>query len=554
MNDNICGSNLTSKMPSLLSSQNGSPSTPSSSSQPKNAIHNNKQAKREFEDPSVTLAETLQQLSRPHQYYISPRTVATLGEEAELLNDYKHRESQPNTNDDTDFYDEPNQDPEEKEKGYEEDEEDDDEEDDERDSDGLGNESGYADNQDIDERTETLLEPFYSKLSTQFKNPPTIALSSNYSRPYPNNSLSHIHNFRRNSNSQSNESEAFRINNVNSINVLTNIKHDNEFTDTESEDVEYVDYKKFQEARLQKLKNLSNSGHFSASDRSNSDRQSDNAAAKSNNKDVPDSVLQPLTKIQNAQNFSQQETNNNSINNNYVMDKNTNSNNLQSISQQMSDGNKILENELSRKENESEINKKIIKNNIIHIRISHEKMQVAPENFSMVVNGIYRSSFPRPDCFEFLRKLGIKSILVLIPEKYPEENLELLKARKPNENDENNNPNTNHEIKVFQVGMPGNKEPFVHVPHKTITKALEVALNPENHPILIHCNRGKHRTGCVVGCIRRLQNWSMTMIFDEYRRFAFPKARPLDQQLIELYDDSEIYELALRKGWLPLKW
>lgn len=102
--------------------------------------------------------------------------------------------------------------------------------------------------------------------------------------------------------------------------------------------------------------------------------------------------------------------------------------------------------------------------------------------------------------------------------------------------------------------MPGNKEPFVHVPHATITQALSVAINPANHPILIHCNRGKHRTGCVVGCIRRLQNWSLTMIFDEYRRFAFPKARPLDQQLIELYNDEDIYEQAVNEGWIPFKW
>ncbi|ODQ66404.1 protein-tyrosine phosphatase [Nadsonia fulvescens var. elongata DSM 6958] len=162
-----------------------------------------------------------------------------------------------------------------------------------------------------------------------------------------------------------------------------------------------------------------------------------------------------------------------------------------------------------------------------------------PENFSMVVNNIFRSSFPRPENFEFLKKLKLKSILVLIPEPYPEENMQFLK-----END----------IQFFQVGMSGNKEPFVNVPPETITKALEIAINPANHPLLIHCNRGKHRTGCLSGCIRRLQNWSLTMIFDEYRRFAFPKARPLDQQFIELYDSREVYEAALKKKWLPLNW
>lgn len=44
------------------------------------------------------------------------------------------------------------------------------------------------------------------------------------------------------------------------------------------------------------------------------------------------------------------------------------------------------------------------------------------------------------------------------------------------------------------------------------------------------------------------------MIFDEYRRFSFPKARPLDQQLIELYDDTDVYEKAVQEKWLPLEW
>jgi hypothetical protein len=44
-----------------------------------------------------------------------------------------------------------------------------------------------------------------------------------------------------------------------------------------------------------------------------------------------------------------------------------------------------------------------------------------------------------------------------------------------------------------------------------------------NHPVLIHCNKGKHRTGCLVGCYRKVQKWSMTAIFEEYRRFAHPK-------------------------------
>jgi tyrosine-protein phosphatase SIW14 len=162
-----------------------------------------------------------------------------------------------------------------------------------------------------------------------------------------------------------------------------------------------------------------------------------------------------------------------------------------------------------------------------------------PENFSPVVGQIYRSSFPRAENFTYLKKLHLKTILFLVPEEYPEENLKFAK--------ENN-------INVFQVSMSGNKEPFVKIPDDVLTEALKIAINPANHPLLIHCNRGKHRTGCLVGCIRRLQNWSLSMILDEYRRFAAPKIRPLDQQFIELYNDGEITKIANANGWLPIEW
>ena len=64
--------------------------------------------------------------------------------------------------------------------------------------------------------------------------------------------------------------------------------------------------------------------------------------------------------------------------------------------------------------------------------------------------------------------------------------------------------------------------------------------------MLIHCNKGKHRTGCLIGCLRKVQQWSLTVIFDEYRRFAEPKPRFLDQQYIELFDTSSLGELYSR--------
>ncbi|KAH9466372.1 hypothetical protein MJO29_000218 [Puccinia striiformis f. sp. tritici] len=150
-----------------------------------------------------------------------------------------------------------------------------------------------------------------------------------------------------------------------------------------------------------------------------------------------------------------------------------------------------------------------------------------PPNFATVAPGLFRSSFPKPEHFEFLAKLKLRTILTLVQEPYP---TELVKHYE------------NNGIKLIQFAIPGNKEPFVHIPEDKIRLALRQVLDVRNHPMLIHCNKGKHRTGCLVGCLRKLQHWSSTAIFDEYRRYAFPKSRNMDQQFIELFDHSPVWE------------
>lgn len=48
----------------------------------------------------------------------------------------------------------------------------------------------------------------------------------------------------------------------------------------------------------------------------------------------------------------------------------------------------------------------------------------------------------------------------------------------------------------------------------------------------------QHRTGCLVGCLRRLQRWCLSSILDEYQSFAGAKARVSDQNFISTFDIS----------------
>ncbi|ELR19163.1 tyrosine specific protein phosphatase, putative [Acanthamoeba castellanii str. Neff] len=164
-----------------------------------------------------------------------------------------------------------------------------------------------------------------------------------------------------------------------------------------------------------------------------------------------------------------------------------------------------------------------------------EQLFIPPLNFAMVAPGVYRSGYPNKKNFPFLKKMGLKSILYLCPEAYPDENLEFLEK---------------YGIKLLHFGINGNKEPFVEIPPHVIRNALVDLLDVRNHPVMIHCNKGKHRTGCLVGCLRKSQQWSLAYIFDEYRRFAGSKVRILDQQFIELFNLDIPYEPKYKPSWL----
>lgn len=63
----------------------------------------------------------------------------------------------------------------------------------------------------------------------------------------------------------------------------------------------------------------------------------------------------------------------------------------------------------------------------------------------------------------------------------------------------------------------------------------------------------QHRTGCLVGCLRKVQRWCLTSIFDEYQRYAAEKARVSDLRFIELFDisgfDQPTQFFSCSKNW-----
>lgn len=88
-------------------------------------------------------------------------------------------------------------------------------------------------------------------------------------------------------------------------------------------------------------------------------------------------------------------------------------------------------------------------------------------------------------------------------------------------------------IRHLVIDMQGTKK--VDIPDEIMQSIMEVVLNKENHPILIHCNHGKHRTGCAVAVMRHVAGWNVDSIIEEYQLMAEPKIRDCDVKYITNY-------------------
>ena len=102
----------------------------------------------------------------------------------------------------------------------------------------------------------------------------------------------------------------------------------------------------------------------------------------------------------------------------------------------------------------------------------------------------------------------------------------------------------------LNVGTNKDKSGRVDTSLNTICEALLFLMDSSNYPIYVHCNQGKHRTGCVIACLRIVQGWTVDEAIKEYNVYAGEKSRPGDCALIKTFDRSVVYEYAKNSGML----
>lgn len=125
---------------------------------------------------------------------------------------------------------------------------------------------------------------------------------------------------------------------------------------------------------------------------------------------------------------------------------------------------------------------------------------VAPiKRFIQVSPQLYRGGQPDREGFEYLKELGIRTVVSF-----------------RNDDDERSIVES---LGMNFVHIPVTFRPFGgDMPEAAVAKFLSVVDNPASGPVFVHCRRGADRTGAFVGLYRMLrQGWALDKAYDEAR-------------------------------------
>ncbi|KAH3901420.1 putative tyrosine protein phosphatase OCA1 SCDLUD_002912 [Saccharomycodes ludwigii] len=151
---------------------------------------------------------------------------------------------------------------------------------------------------------------------------------------------------------------------------------------------------------------------------------------------------------------------------------------------------------------------------------------VPPLNFCPVERYLYRSGQPSPVNFPFLDTLNLKTIIWLSNEDPQDALLDFCELSRI-------------ELQFAAISPEGGEDdnPWDGLTEHSIINALETIVQKKNYPLLVCCGMGRHRTGTVIGCLRRIMKWNLASCSEEYRRFTGSRGgRILVELLIEAFN------------------
>ncbi|EQC28392.1 hypothetical protein SDRG_13721 [Saprolegnia diclina VS20] len=164
---------------------------------------------------------------------------------------------------------------------------------------------------------------------------------------------------------------------------------------------------------------------------------------------------------------------------------------------------------------------------------------IPPVNYGMIEEDLYRSGIPNELNFPFLERLNLRKIVYLAPEEPNPQLLSFVEEQ---------------EIELVVLGgntkLESRRKAWEPMSEETVLAALDILLDRSNYPLFLTCHLGRDRTGAVVGCLRKIQQWHLSSIFEEYRRFAGSKVRLQNEQFIELFDTDLVTIPTNPPNWI----
>lgn len=159
---------------------------------------------------------------------------------------------------------------------------------------------------------------------------------------------------------------------------------------------------------------------------------------------------------------------------------------------------------------------------------------VPPFRFGIIEHDIYRGAYPTLKNVRFLHRLHLRTILTLSSEPITTD----LKAFCEAEN-------------IQSIHYHAEKfEDTPTLSSAKVAKILRMLVNPAHHPLFVHCRDGGHATGHVIMCLRRLQNWNLSVIFSEFCRFVKGgEIRLAESQFVESFK-AEVWMPSPLPAWL----
>lgn len=135
-----------------------------------------------------------------------------------------------------------------------------------------------------------------------------------------------------------------------------------------------------------------------------------------------------------------------------------------------------------------------------------------PLRLEAVEDGLFVSGYPTLRSFRFMRRLGLRTVVSLVP-KPPTRDLERFCAAEG--------------VELLHVAAAKYEgEGPCPLSSAGAVAFLEAAARPDRLPLLVHCLDGRGASAVAVACLRKLQMWSMDAALDEFARRSGAPAEP----------------------------